>query len=161
MKVPEKYLSRAEEITQTFIEKVHQHIEDIVEGRVDNMWHIKDFAAAMYIHPVHLSNTIKTYSQKAPCYFFEHRLMEVSRDLLLQPELTIADIAYKLTFDTSNFTKFFKRFEGVTPSEFRKRSGVSTRSMAAGSAMQGTIAGSAMSATTAGTSMRATATTAA
>ena len=121
MKLPVKYLSRADEITQTFIEKVHQHIEDIVEGRVDNMWHIKDFAAAMFIHPVHLSNTIKTHTQKAPCYFFEHRLMEVSRTLLLQPNISIADVAFRLTFDTSNFTKFFKRFEGVTPSVYRQR----------------------------------------
>jgi AraC-like DNA-binding protein len=124
MKLPEKYLNRADEITQTFIGKVHQHIDDIVEGRVDNMWHIKDFAADMFIHPVHLSNTIKTYTHQSPCYFFERRLMEVSRDLLLQPDLTIADVAFKLTFDTSNFTKFFKRFEGITPSEFRKRNKV-------------------------------------
>ncbi len=127
MKLPVKYLSRADEITQTFIDKVHQHIDDIVEGRVDKMWHIKDFAAAMHIHPVHLSNTIKTHTQKAPCYFFELRLMEVSRALLLQPDLSITDIAFRLTYDTSNFTKFFKRFEGVTPSEFRRSRGVGTQ----------------------------------
>jgi AraC-like DNA-binding protein len=41
--------------------------------------------------------------------------------MLREDRFTIAEIAGLLTFDTSNFTKFFKRFEGITPSAYRHR----------------------------------------
>jgi AraC-like DNA-binding protein len=33
----------------------------------------------------------------------------------------VADIAASLTYDPSNFTKFFKRFAGLTPKQYRER----------------------------------------
>lgn len=117
--LPQKYQSRKAAITATFIEAVNKHIDQIMDGSIDQMYHIKDFASQMFIHPVHLSNTIKLHTNHAPCYFFEMRLMEEARKMLEHSTLTITDIADKLTFDNSNFTKFFKRFEGVTPSQYR------------------------------------------
>ncbi|MBO9728796.1 MAG: helix-turn-helix transcriptional regulator [Chitinophaga sp.] len=119
--LPKKYQSRKAEITASFIEAVNQHIDQILDGSVDRMYHIKDIAGLLFIHPVHLSNTIKLHTNHAPCYFFEMRLMEEARKMLQNPQLTITDIAARLTFDNSNFTKFFKRFEGVTPSQYRQQ----------------------------------------
>jgi len=79
------------------------------------------FAAILFIHPVHLSNTIKLTTGHSPCYFFEDKLMKEARKMLREEPFTIAEIAERLTFDTSNFTKFFKRFEGVTPSAYRQQ----------------------------------------
>jgi AraC-like DNA-binding protein len=119
--LPQKYQTRKAEITATFIEAVNKHIDQILDGSIDQMYHIKDFASQMFIHPVHLSNTIKLHTNHAPCYFFEKRLMEEARKMLRNPRMTITDVADKLTFDNSNFTKFFKRFEGVTPSQYRQQ----------------------------------------
>ena len=121
MNLPKKILSRQTEITRDFLVEVDKHLADILSGKADKMYHIKDFAAILYIHPVHLSNTIKLTTGYSPCYFFESKLMEESRRLLQEGQLTIAEIAERLTFDTSNFTKFFKRFEGVTPSAYRQQ----------------------------------------
>ncbi|PSL44807.1 AraC-like DNA-binding protein [Chitinophaga niastensis] len=118
--LPQKYQSRKAEITETFIAAVNKHIDQIVDGSVDHMYHIKDIAGLMFIHPVHLSNTIKLHTGNAPCYFFEKRLMDEAKKMLGNPLMTITDIAARLTFDNSNFTKFFKRFEGVTPSQYRQ-----------------------------------------
>ena len=41
--------------------------------------------------------------------------------LLTNTELSIAEIAKKLTYDPSNFGKFFKKFTGQTAGEFRKQ----------------------------------------
>ncbi|WP_142688039.1 helix-turn-helix domain-containing protein [Chitinophaga polysaccharea] len=117
--LPKKYQTRKAEITADFIAAVNEHIDQVMDGRIDKMYHIQDFARLLFIHPVHLSNTIKLHTGHAPCYFFEMRLMEEARKMLLEQTLTITDIAAKLTFDNSNFTKFFKRFEGVTPSQYR------------------------------------------
>ena len=121
MNLPKKILSRQTEITRDFLVEVDRHLADILSGKADKMYHIKDFAAILYIHPVHLSNTIKLTTGNSPCYFFEDKLMEESRKMLREGRHTIAEIAGRLTFDTSNFTKFFKRFEGVTPSIYRQQ----------------------------------------
>ncbi|HWK07779.1 MAG TPA: AraC family transcriptional regulator [Puia sp.] len=121
MNLPKKILSRKAEITRDFLAEVDKHLADILSGKADKMYHIKDFAAILYIHPVHLSNTIKLTTGYSPCYFFEDKLMEESRKMLREGRYTIAGIAERLTFDTSNFTKFFKRFEGVTPSAYRQQ----------------------------------------
>lgn len=120
-KLPLKYSSRKEEITLEFIDQVNRHIDSILEGQSDTMYEIKHIAAIMCIHPVHLSNTIKMETGKSPCYFFEKRIMDESKRLLADSKMSIAQIAALLTFDPSNFTKFFKRFENKTPSEYRNQ----------------------------------------
>jgi AraC-like DNA-binding protein len=120
MNLPKKILSRQAEITREFLVEVDKHLADILSGKTDKMYHIKDFAAILFIHPVHLSNTIKLTTGHSPCYFFEDKLMEEARKMLREGSFTIAEIATRLTFDTSNFTKFFKRFEGMTPSAYRQ-----------------------------------------
>lgn len=121
MNLPKKILSRQGEITQSFLQEVDKHLADIIAGNAEKMYHIKDFAALLFIHPVHLSNTIKLTTGHSPCYFFEEKLMNEARKMLQDGRYTIADIAGRLTFDTSNFTKFFKRFEGMTPSAYRQQ----------------------------------------
>jgi AraC-like DNA-binding protein len=121
IKLPKKILSRQAEITHEYLAEVDKHLADILSGRIDRMYHIKDFASILFIHPVHLSNTIKLTTGHSPCYFFEEKLMNEARRLLQEGEVNIATIAERLTFDTSNFTKFFKRFEGLTPSAYRQQ----------------------------------------
>jgi AraC-like DNA-binding protein len=41
-------------------------------------------------------------------------------DLLLNTEKSASEIARILTFDPSNFVKFYKNLTGITPTEFRK-----------------------------------------
>lgn len=121
MNLPKKILSRQAEITREYLVEVDKHLADILSGKADKMYHIKDFAAILFIHPVHLSNTLKLTTGHSPCYFFEDKLMEEARKMLRDGSFTIAEIAGRLTFDTSNFTKFFKRFEGITPSAYRQQ----------------------------------------
>ncbi|RFS21968.1 AraC family transcriptional regulator [Chitinophaga silvatica] len=120
--LPKKYQSRKAEITTQFIEEIEKHITSIVAGETDVMYHIKDIAGIMHIHPVHLSNTIKLHTGKAPCFFFEERILTASKNLLDNTTLSITEIANRLTYDNSNFTKFFKRFTGYTPGQYRAKS---------------------------------------
>ena len=54
-----------------------------------------------------------------PCDIYEERLMNIAKELILTTKLSIAEIARQLTFDPSNFSKFFKHFAGITPKQFR------------------------------------------
>jgi AraC family transcriptional regulator of adaptative response / methylphosphotriester-DNA alkyltransferase methyltransferase len=122
MPIPSKILTRKDEITADFFKLLAEHMADVLAGRVDNMYHIKDFAARLFIHPTHFSNTIKLTTGHSPCHFAEERTMEEARRMLGETTLSIAEIGYKLTFsEPTNFTKFFKSFEGVTPKQYREK----------------------------------------
>lgn len=119
--LPKKIQSRQKEITALFFSTLDAHIGDILTGKAKDSYRIKDFAKVMFIHPVHLSNTIKLQTGKSPCDYVEERLMQEAKRLLSESALPIADIAQKLTFkEATNFTKFFKRFAGVTPKQYRQ-----------------------------------------
>jgi AraC-like DNA-binding protein len=120
-KLPKKILLRQHEITADFLRQIDKHLDDIMSGRALDMYEIRDLAAVMHIHPTHLSNTVKLVTGKAPCYFFEMKIMDIARDLLANTEDSVTQIATRLTFDPSNFVKFFKRFEGLTPKQYREQ----------------------------------------
>jgi AraC family transcriptional regulator of adaptative response / methylphosphotriester-DNA alkyltransferase methyltransferase len=118
--IPKKILARQHEITSDFLKVIDKHLEDIMQDRVMDMMEIRDIADKLHIHPTHLSNTIKLTTGKAPCFFFEEKIMNIARKMLEDTSIPIAAVANKLTFDPSNFTKFFKRFEGITPKQYRE-----------------------------------------
>jgi len=118
--IPKKILARQHEITADFLKEIDKHLDNLLKNDLPDMFEIRDFAEILHIHPTHLSNTIKLTTGKAPCFFFEEKIMVIARDMLKDNDQSIAQIAFKLTFDPSNFTKFFKRFEGVTPKQYRE-----------------------------------------
>jgi AraC-like DNA-binding protein len=119
--IPKKYLSRKEEIFRQYLAVIDRHIDDILNGRVEEMYELRDIAGELFIHPTHLSNVIKEHTGKHPCFFYEKKLIEIAKEQLNDPANSIADVARRLTYDPSNFTKWFKFFENVTPSQYRKQ----------------------------------------
>ncbi len=120
MDLPKKILARQHEITADYLSALDKHLSDIVEGRVTKMFEIKDVANVLHIHPTHLSNTIKFTTGKHPCYFFEEKILDIAKSMLEKNEVSINAIATLLTYDPSNFTKFFKRFANTTPKHYRE-----------------------------------------
>jgi AraC family transcriptional regulator, regulatory protein of adaptative response / methylphosphotriester-DNA alkyltransferase methyltransferase len=118
--IPKKILARQHEITADFRRAVDLHVADVVAGRATEMLEIRDFADQLHIHPTHLSNTLKLTTGHSPCYYFEARIMDAARQQLRDTNGSVASIAAGLTFDPSNFTKFFKRFESCTPRQYRE-----------------------------------------
>jgi AraC family transcriptional regulator of adaptative response / methylphosphotriester-DNA alkyltransferase methyltransferase len=119
-KIPKKIFARQHEITADFLKALDKHLDDIVSGDAIDMFEIRDFANQLFIHPTHLTNTVKLTTGKPPCYFFEARIMDIAREQLVKTNVSIGEIAKRLTYDPSNFTKFFKHFEGITPNQYRQ-----------------------------------------
>lgn len=113
-------MKRPEEITADFLKALDEHLQDIVNGKVDEYFEIQDFAELLHIHPTHLSNTIKLTTGKAPCDFCHEKTIAIAKNLIENSDLTISEIAQKLTYEPTNFTKYFKKHVGLTPSAFRK-----------------------------------------
>ncbi|SHN00620.1 AraC family transcriptional regulator [Chitinophaga sp. CF418] len=119
-KLPDLSTSRKAEIVAQFKQVLDNHLNDFMAGRVDKMYELKDIADIICLHPVHLSKVIKLETGHHACYFYEQRILLEAKKLLADTALSIKTIAYKLDYDESNFTKFFKRFTGITPSLYRK-----------------------------------------
>lgn len=113
-------MARPEDITRDFLKELDKHLEDIVTNKTDIMYDVRDFAKLLNIHPIHLSNTIKQTTGKAPCDFCEEKIVDIAKRLLRESNLSISKIALQLTYDPSNFTKFFKKYAGQTPGQYRK-----------------------------------------
>ena len=116
--------SRKRAIVKQYIAELDKHVDALKKGETDEVLEVREFAQIMHLHPVHLSHTIKEVTGKSSCDLFEERLVNVSKELLLTTNMSIAQIAARLTYDPSNFTKFFKAFTGTTPKKFRNGQGV-------------------------------------
>jgi len=112
---------RPQELTAAYKKALALHMEEFRAGTADRAWEIRDFAERLFVHPTHLSNTLQEVTGRSPCDLYEEGLMEVARELLSTSALSAAEVARRLTMDPSNFNKFFKRFEGITPKQFREQ----------------------------------------
>jgi AraC family transcriptional regulator, regulatory protein of adaptative response / methylphosphotriester-DNA alkyltransferase methyltransferase len=110
---------RQKEIVADYIQNLDNYVAALKQGTEDRVLEIAEFAEMMHIHPVHLSNTVKEVTGRSSCSLFEERLVKVSKEMLLESRASIKEIAIQLTYDPSNFTKFFKHFVGMTPKQFR------------------------------------------
>lgn len=119
-RIPDEYVSRKTEILAQFKLVLEKHLDDLIAGRIDKMFEIKEIADILCLHPVHLSKVIKLETGHHACYFYEQRILQEAKKLLANTTLPIGLIAHKLDYDVSNFTKFFKKFSGMTPSLYRK-----------------------------------------
>jgi AraC family transcriptional activator of pobA len=83
----------------------------------------KDYAAMLYITPNHLNALCKDLLGKPAGEVIRDRILLEAKRLLVNAELSISEIAFKLAFtDNSHFTRFFKKHTGQTPEEFKKTS---------------------------------------
>jgi AraC family transcriptional regulator of adaptative response / methylphosphotriester-DNA alkyltransferase methyltransferase len=119
--IPKKILARQHEIYADYLREIDRHLDDLVAGRATEMFEVRDLASVLCIHPTHLSNTIKLVTGHAPCQDFQLRILAVAQQLLRDTDQPVAAIAATLTYDPANFTKFFKRFGGCTPKQYREQ----------------------------------------
>lgn len=81
----------------------------------------KDYAAMLYITPNHLNALSQDLLGKSAGEVIRDRILLEAKRLLTNADLSISEIAFKLAFaDNSHFTKFFKKYTGHTPEEFKK-----------------------------------------
>ena len=97
----------------------------IIEANInDNDFDILFFARQLCLSRTQLFKKIKSLTGMTPNMFvLSIKLKRASQEILSHPDENIADIAYRCGFNTpSYFIKCFKKFYGMTPLAFRKKS---------------------------------------
>ncbi|MEO6549890.1 MAG: helix-turn-helix domain-containing protein [Ferruginibacter sp.] len=119
-KIQEINISRKAEILIQFKMVLQEHLDDFMTGKISKMYEISEIADILCLSPVYLSKVIKLETGHSACHFYELRILDEAKKMLSDTDLPIGMIAHKMDYDVSNFTKFFKKFTGLTPSSYRK-----------------------------------------
>jgi len=112
-------MKRSEEITRQYFTFLDKHIQDVISGTVQDFMGLNEIAGALAVSHKHLTDTVKKEMGKHPCYFYDGKIIEQVKQMLINSDKSIAEIARIFTYDPSNFSKFFKKMTGSTPGEFR------------------------------------------
>ena len=115
-------VKRSEEITNAYFSLLDKHLEEIVQGRVTEMMKLNQIAARLFISHKHLTDTIQQTKGHHPCHFYDLKIIEQAQKMLAETDLSAGEIAGVLTYDPSNFSKFFRKFTKQTPGAFRQES---------------------------------------
>lgn len=111
---------RSREITEDYFQFLDRHISAVISRDVEDFMEINQIASELFISHKHLTDTIQQETGHHPCYFYDLKIIDQAKKMLLNTDKSIAEIARILTYDPSNFSKFFKKFTGQTPGIFRK-----------------------------------------
>ena len=113
-------LKRSKEITERYLQFLDKHIADVVSGQVADFMEINRIATELFVSHTHLTDTVQKETGNHPCHFYDLKIIDCAKKMLLETDKAVSSIAGILTYDPSNFAKFFKKFTGQTPGQFRK-----------------------------------------
>lgn len=106
----------------TTVYKRFIEFKNLVEENYKEKKTVADYAKLLLVSQKTINQTTRKIADLSAKQFIIDRILLEIKRYLSQGELTINEISYMMGFDEpSNFTKFFKRYTGIAPGEFRKR----------------------------------------
>ncbi|GAA4277592.1 helix-turn-helix transcriptional regulator [Aquimarina mytili] len=109
-------------IYHKFMFIMEQNFKDLAAQKVDRPFMVREFADLLNINPTYLGECVRKASGKSAKSIINQRTILMAKCQLLHTFNNISEIAYQLGFESSGyFIRFFKKYEGMTPLEFRKQ----------------------------------------
>lgn len=99
-----------------WLRQVHAQLSEDPSNKFD----LRELAAQVGIHPVHLSRQFRRFYGLNLGDFLRKRRVELSADRILRGDGTLGEIAASLGFpNQSQFTRAFHNIMGLTPSDYK------------------------------------------
>ena len=104
------------------VEKVNE-ARAFMKRNIDNPMSVESIAQSLNVSYSWFRSTFKSYTGVSPAQYQLHLRYLRAKELLSTSRLSISEIAYALNFETvSQFSTFFTKKEGLSPSKFRRQS---------------------------------------
>ncbi|MBN1953045.1 MAG: helix-turn-helix domain-containing protein [Bacteroidales bacterium] len=95
----------------------------LIEENYQKNLRVNDYASMLAVTPNHLTQMVRQTTGKTSLTLLQEKYIVEIKRLLLHTNLTVSEIAGAMNFDDqSYFTKFFKKYTGIAPKEFRSKS---------------------------------------
>lgn len=116
------YKSKNEQYADSYIVDKINEARNIIKNNAENTISQENIAKKLGLGYSWYRRMFKEYTGVSPAqYQLQQKLMK-AKELLTTTDKNISEIAYSLHFENvCQFSTFFKKKEGITPSEFRKR----------------------------------------
>ncbi|MEN8956721.1 MAG: helix-turn-helix transcriptional regulator [Flavobacteriales bacterium] len=119
-----QFLNRKElsnDLLAQFNHELSQYFESgqLQENGIPSIEHIAD---TMSVSQRYLSDTLKKETGKTTTEHIQLYLIDEAKNILLQPNKSISEVAYELGFEyPPYFSRLFKKTEGISPSQYRAK----------------------------------------
>lgn len=108
-------------LLEQFIHYLRSYSEPgkLKEYGIPNLEHIAD---ELSVSQRYLSDTLKKETGKTTTEHLHLHLIDEAKNILLQPNKTISEVAFELGFEyPPYFSRLFKKKEGISPTEYREK----------------------------------------
>lgn len=93
----------------------------LVEQHFKTKHTVAEYAELLNKSPKTISNIFSKIHSKSPLQYIKERRLLEARRLLTYTDMQIQEVAYEIGYeDIQAFSRFFKKQQGVSPSEFKK-----------------------------------------
>lgn len=127
MAAEESTAARHMELIAAYFKLIDSHLSDLAAGRQTEMMELSDIAEELCISHKQLIAVVKQGTGNHPCHFYIQKILEKANSMMDETDIPAAEIARKLSYDPSNFSKFYKKYAGITPGQYRQRVSVVDR----------------------------------
>jgi AraC family transcriptional regulator len=97
-----------------------RRVREYIEQNLANDLSIHALAGVLGMNPQYFANAFKLTTGFTPHRYVTHRRIDRAQQLLAEPSVSLADIAYRCGFKSQGqFTTLFRQFTGKTPGKCR------------------------------------------
>jgi AraC-like DNA-binding protein len=119
-----QFLNR-KELTNNLLEQFNEQLSTYFESgqlQTKGIPSIDKIAEKLSVSQRYLSDTLKKETGKTTTEHLQLYLINEAKNILLNPNKSISEVAYDLGFDYPQyFSRLFKKKEGISPSEYREK----------------------------------------
>lgn len=119
-----QFLNR-KELSTSLLEQFNRQISTYLESDLlqeKGIPSIEQIASKMLVSQRYLSDTLKKETGKTTTEHLHLHLIDEAKNILLQPNKSISEVAYELGFEyPPYFSRLFKKKEGISPTQYREK----------------------------------------
>jgi AraC-like DNA-binding protein len=121
----ERQFINRKELTNALLEQFNQQLESYFDSgqlQEKGIPSIEQIAESLSVSQRYLSDTLKKETGKTSTEHLQLYLIDEAKNILLNPDKTISEVAYELGFEyPPYFSRLFKKKEGISPTEYREK----------------------------------------